>query len=567
MRELSLYVSPVASTGGNSPFPNAMPDFAPFFELAGRSPTRRKAFLQLAVVHVVCLGFVAVLGVWGHSQRVELPTAARATTPRLVEWLGWTLLVAGIVEGALVVGWRLTQLPKSRALEPLLLSPAPAWQTLLGEQLVGLVQLLWISLAGVPVLAFLVGRGYLPWEYAAAVWSLGFGWGVFTGVALAWWAYEPDAVRRWGERVILGGVAAFLLFFGIFSEHSRLWLARLPGDLGWHVERWLHWSNRNNPFDLVHRIALAVEPLADELSIMAIGLSLAILAMMVRTSLRLKAHYLERNYRPRGVLAGAVRPPVGDRPIAWWAVKRVNEYPGKVNLYLAAGAAVLYATYLIVGDANWPTTFGRQVFRVYEAAGGVAGFGTVLALLAAVPAAYQYGLWDSSIPERCKRLETYLPTKLNAFDYLHASLSASWNRGRGYFVTAVFLWLAAAAGGRLTLAALLVAVACALALFLLYFAIGFRAFASARGNTSLGFALTVVLPLAAWALGGNGFPSLAGLTPPGSVFFAISSGRIDRSALAAVAAMIGVALYLLWQACRTFDGEIRTWYDRHLGRV
>ena len=51
--------------------------------------------------------------------------------------LGNGLLVAGIVEGALLVGWRLTQLPKSQALEFLLVSLL-AFQRAQPEQLAAL---------------------------------------------------------------------------------------------------------------------------------------------------------------------------------------------------------------------------------------------------------------------------------------------------------------------------------------------------------------------------------------------------------------------------------------------
>jgi len=48
-----------------------------------------------------------------------------------------------------------------------------------------------------------------------------------------------------------------------------------------------------------------------------------------------------------------VGPPVGDRPLAWWAVKRVSEYSGRINLWLAGGFCVLYAAYLIA-ESRWP---------------------------------------------------------------------------------------------------------------------------------------------------------------------------------------------------------------------
>ena len=61
-------------------------------------------------------------------------------------------------------------------------------------------------------------------------------------------------------------------------------------------------------------------------------------------------------------------------------------------------------------------------------------------MLAAVPAAFQYGLWDSTDQDRCRRLELLLLTDLSGDDYCHAALAAAWRRGRGYFVVAVVLW-------------------------------------------------------------------------------------------------------------------------------
>src|SRR6516162_6702258 len=71
----------------------------PFLVQAAQSPGRQQAFRQAVMVHLAILAG----GVW-------MMTGG----PPVV--LGMMLLVAGIVEGAGLVGWRLTQLPKSRAL-------------------------------------------------------------------------------------------------------------------------------------------------------------------------------------------------------------------------------------------------------------------------------------------------------------------------------------------------------------------------------------------------------------------------------------------------------------------
>src|SRR3989442_14342371 len=102
---------------------------------------------------------------------------------------------------------------------------------------------------------------------------------------------------------------------------------------------------------------------------------------------------------------------------------------------------------------------GRSVFAICDRFLGLAGLATALVVLSAVPAAFQYGLWDSSVQDRCRRLELLLLTGLNAGDYWHAAAAAAWNRGRGYFVIACILWIAGLAGGRRALGQALAAAA------------------------------------------------------------------------------------------------------------
>ena len=55
------------------------------------------------------------------------------------------------------VGWRLTQLPKSQALEFLLVSPLRPRRLLFAEALVGLAQLGLVTLSGLPVSTLTLG--------------------------------------------------------------------------------------------------------------------------------------------------------------------------------------------------------------------------------------------------------------------------------------------------------------------------------------------------------------------------------------------------------------------------
>ncbi|HVJ81099.1 MAG TPA: hypothetical protein VNC50_08520 [Planctomycetia bacterium] len=534
----------------------------PFFELAYRSPTRRGVFRNLLLVRLGCLAGAVLLGTLAHAAR----HSGRPDAPLLGEWIGWTLLVIGIVEGALVVGWRMTQLPKSRTLEPLLLSPTPAWATLLGEQAVGLLMLLLLTVSAAPILALLVALNWLSPEHAVLYPALGFAWGCVVGLGLTWWAYEPEGVRKWGERLVLAGVVGFVAVFGLFADRARDFLNSLPFRIGEFIWGSLQWWQGRNPFDFVHAVARERAPMGEATYWMFVVPAALSLFFTARAALRLKTHYLERNYRPAFDAKKAKRPPVGLRPVSWWAVRRVNEYPGRVNLYLAGGAALVYASYLVVGEKYWPPMLGRQIFMAFERAGGVAGFAAALFVLAAVPAAYQYGLWDGSLPERCKRLEVYLPTELDVSDYALASLESSWSRGRGYFWIAAILLVAGYVAGRLDLVALVLAVAAGLALLALYFAIAFHQFARSRGNSSLGFALTVMAPLCAWALAANGAEGIAKLLPPAAVFYSASRGVAPVGTLATVFVFFAIAFALLWRTWGRFDGELRRWYDEHQGK-
>src|SRR5207249_159790 len=84
--------------------------FAPFFHLAAVTSARQRTFRCLVSAHLAVLGATVSGMVLGGTLRNPIA-------------LGNVLLIAGIVEGALLIGWRLTQLPKSQALEFLLVSP------------------------------------------------------------------------------------------------------------------------------------------------------------------------------------------------------------------------------------------------------------------------------------------------------------------------------------------------------------------------------------------------------------------------------------------------------------
>src|ERR1700756_53654 len=122
----------------------------PFFALAAQSPTRQRAWRRVVCTHVLLLTGIA----WSMSR-------VRPSGPPTL--IGDLALIAGIVEGAMLVGWRLTQLPKSQALEFLLVSPLHPQRVFLAEALVGITRLAWVTLAGLPGLVLLTADHYLEW--------------------------------------------------------------------------------------------------------------------------------------------------------------------------------------------------------------------------------------------------------------------------------------------------------------------------------------------------------------------------------------------------------------------
>src|SRR5205085_196414 len=119
---------------------------APFFALAMTAPNRQRSFRRAVVLHLTLTTVLAVVLAWN---------------PAALPVVGQLFLVTGIVEGATLVGWRLTQMPKSQALEFLLVSPLQPKPVFYAEAAVGLARLVLITLAGLPILALLVFSGRL----------------------------------------------------------------------------------------------------------------------------------------------------------------------------------------------------------------------------------------------------------------------------------------------------------------------------------------------------------------------------------------------------------------------
>ena len=524
-----------------------------FFKQASRSPSRQRFFRTLAVIHFLVLSMVILIVLQG--KRIPLAAA-----------VGDAIVLLGIVEGALVVGWRLVQWPKSRALEPLLLANLSSAGVMAGEQAVGMTFLALLQAVSLPLLAILHSFHHLP---AYSLWLFpmqGLLWGAITGFGLAWWAYEPKNVRWWGERILGLVLCVYFVVGGLAGEHTIPLLRSMPGHWGnWIVDSMLA-VHSSNPFAIMHRIAAGDPSAWTSVWVTTLGGIVALSFMLMRSAYRLKDHYTDRHYRPVLDDGRRNRGTIGDEPLTWWAVRRVHEYAGRVNLYLAGGTAVIYATYLIMGP-HWPTWMGSQIFEIFEQNGGVASITTILVLLAAVPAAYQYGLWDVSKTDRCQRLENLLVTDLGATDYERASWAASWSRGRGYFYAAILLWIAGAIAGRMSWLQVLLAMGASWLLLILYFVIGFRSLARNGGGASVGFFLSVILPLMVWGLASAGYEWLARLLPPGIVYYAAADSSEVHYAWIIILELLAFGVFFLLHSRRAFDAEIRRSFEADLLRT
>ncbi|MCS6852121.1 MAG: hypothetical protein NZ700_13245, partial [Gemmataceae bacterium] len=435
-----------------------------------------------------------------------------------------------------------------------------------------------LSVAGVLDVVDLLPLLVMPWT-----------WGVVTGLGLVTWAYEGRTIRRWGER-ILGFLILVYLFVGVLAAEKLIgWLQALPPAIGEVVVSGLLLAHRYNPFSVMQ---FWLEPVqgwmaaheawpAWERMVWLEGLALATaLVLLHRAAHRLKAHFRELHYAPLSIAAAADRDAVGDRPLSWWAVRRVMEYSGRVNLWLAGGFGVLYALFTLAGP-HWPPWLGRSVFQLFnDRAGGIPAVAAALVVLAAVPAAFQYGLWDSNTQDRCRRLELLLLTQLEPRDYWDAAAAAAWRRGRGYFLVATLLWLAdglsrilAALDAHAPDVGVIVgrealrfghAMAVATILWGLYFALGFRAFSRGLHANGLGSLLTLGVPLLAFVLTRVGGTFWGALMPPGAVYWAAAAGPTAATALGPCLAA-GAALLLARHGLQQCDRELRAWYDRHHG--
>ncbi len=170
------------------------------------------------------LGMVAVMALGQVSAAAQRPE-------ELVLRLTWLQLLASLVIGACLVGWRVAQFPKSRAAEFHLVTPAADWQIILGEILGGAVKTVVVSGATLPFIAAMLGAGWIRLDAALAVFFVPLAGGLTAGLALAVAAYEPRWVRAWFERLTLLAILVYLVTLGLLGDYFLpiyvTWRARL----------------------------------------------------------------------------------------------------------------------------------------------------------------------------------------------------------------------------------------------------------------------------------------------------------------------------------------------------
>jgi hypothetical protein len=520
--------------------------------LAVVSPGRQLGLRKAVIAHLLIL-----LGcLW----------AVRANPAGAGVLLGHVLLTVGIAEGAILIGWRLTQFPKNLGLEFLLVSPEPPWRFFTLEALVGMLRLGLVTISGLPLLILLMQTGHLEPGDVAVLLALPYVSGLVVGLGLTWWVYEPAGYRKLGERFVLLSVLLYLGVGVLAGEQLRNWLNLLPATLALLVFNGFEALHRYNAFSILQfwmeePLTVAWPRLAGLFAVSTIALSF----FLIRGACRLLGHFHELHYLPARNFNESQGRDMGEHPLSWWAVRRVSSYSGRVNLWLATGISVLYSAYLLAGS-HWPSWLGRSVFELFDRSGGAPMLTTVLIVLAAVPAAFQYGLWDSNSQERCRKLELLLLTRVTGADFWRASAAAAWARGKGYFYAALLLWGATALAHPLQALSCLAALAAGVILWVLYFALGFRAFTRGSSGGNLGLLLTIGLPVLAYALYKQVGPPLTALVPPGAVFMAGSGGQMLYLALGALAATL-LALIVARRAILQCKGSLAAWYEAHQGNA
>ena len=506
------------------------------------------------MVHVVCCASLSLGAIQYNSDTTMLS-------------IGYLTLVLGIVEGSTLIGWRLTQLPKSLALEFLLTTPISARGVFVAESLVGIARFSLIWLGGLPILGLMVFTGRIDWGEFLLLALMPYIWGLLAGLMLTMWVYEWTFVRRIGEVLAMLGVFIYLVVGVIAGENIILWLSQLPDSTakaGYHAVLFFH---NMNPFGVVRYWFASdrADWLAwERFTWLNVAATVTTIGVWFRGMARLKGHFHDRHYKPIDSRRADQLNLIGDRPLAWWGRAAGNGIL-RASESLSRGRVLVH----LRGVHDWRATHGRRgwagsCFKFLNNGAAPPAAATAMVVMAAVPASFQYGLWDASVPARCKRLELLLLTDLTGFDYWHASLNAAWSRGRGYLFSAFFFWIALGISGRCEWSAIIASMFGSFLLWAMSFAVGFRAFASGTQTSGLATMMTLGLPLVLIATFRIGQPTLGNFLPTGLPYMPLVMCVTWYWLIGCMVTLIA-AITLTKYGIQHCEQDLRKWYDQNQG--
>lgn len=465
---------------------------------------------------------VAIVGLLALIWLVRRPVGVAET----VEMVTWGLFFAAILIGGALTGWRVTQFPKTRAAEFLLVAPVDDGVWIVGRLASGMLLTACALFAATPLMAGMWGAGWIdaPQAVAMLVVPLTAGW--LAGIGLASVAYSSVRLRVGLERLAMVGVTLYLVLFGLMGGWFFPWFLRTWQDnTGITAAVWYRPAEALrffNPFRLLGMLGQSPTGeagLTGRIVGVVLILGLVAAALTWRLAYRLRDHYVEENYGPR-FRKKEYRRPVGDHPLSWWTIRRVSRFRGRINIYLAYVTIGLFTAWMLYGEV-WPPWLAYETLYMFETLGGQAMLGAFALQYALVATAFLPGLWDSTPQQRASRFELLLVSPCEPSEYLLAGAAAGWTRGKWYLGAMTIVWTGAVFAGRIGWGAWFCLHAVAAVYCLAYFALAFRNFTRLTTERDVGLwglGMSVGFPCLTVALFWLKLPIAAACTPLGAAY-------------------------------------------------